>query len=64
MRWLINLWRERQRSIDLRILWPVCKEKAHDLDQAKAAFAMHAFHDPAWLCLGDAEIQRRISGLS
>ena len=64
MRWLINLWRERQRSIDLRILWPSCKEQAVDLDHAKAAFAMHAFHDPAWICLGDDEITRRINELS
>ena len=64
MRWLINLWRQRQRSIDLRILWPVCKEQADDLEHAKAAFAMHAFHDPAWVCLGDEEIKRRIDGLS
>lgn len=64
MRWLLNLWRERQRSIDLRILWPTCKEQASDLDHAKMAFAMHAFHDPAWLCLGDDEIRRQIDGLT
>jgi hypothetical protein len=60
----LNLWRERQRSIDLRILWPACKQNADDLDHAKAAFAMHAFHDPAWICLGDDEIKRRIDELS
>jgi hypothetical protein len=64
MRWLMNWWRQRQRSIDLSILWPVCKEKATDLDHAKAAFAMHAFHDPAWLALGDDEIKRQIDALS
>jgi hypothetical protein len=64
MRWLMNLWRERQRSIDLQILWPVCKENARDLDHARAAFAYHAFHDSAWLCLGDDEIKRRIDALS
>ena len=64
MRWLIDLWRQRQRAIDLRILWPACKENAADLDHAKAAFARHAFHDAAWTCLGEDEIKRRINELS
>jgi hypothetical protein len=64
MRWLMNWWRQRQRAIDLSILWPACKEQATDLDHAKAAFAMHAFHDPAWLALGDDEIRRQIDALS
>jgi hypothetical protein len=52
IRWLMNWWRARQRQIDLEILWPTCKELAPDLDHAKAAFAVHAFNDTAWLCLG------------
>jgi hypothetical protein len=64
MRWLIRYWRQRQRSIDLSILWPACKEQAHDLDRAKAAFAWHAFHDPAWLALGEDELKRQIDALS
>jgi hypothetical protein len=64
MRWLLNLWRSRQRAIDLDILWPTCKEQAADLNHAKAAFAMHAFHDRAWLVLGDDEIKRRIDALT
>ena len=64
MRWLMNLWRHRQRSIDLEILWPVCKENAADMDHAKVAFAFHAFHDRAWLILSDDEIKRRIDALS
>lgn len=64
MRWLIEWWRQRQRATDLAILWPTCKEQARDLDHAKMAFAMHAFHDPAWLCLGDEEIKQRIDRLS
>ena len=63
IRWLLDRWRARQRDIDLRILWPVCKENARDLDHAKAAFAYHAFHDGAWLHLGDAEIARQIEAL-
>ena len=64
MRWLMNWWHQRQRAIDLRILWPVCKENAQDLDHARAAFAYHAFHDQAWVCLGDREIERRIGELT
>ncbi len=64
MRWIINWWRGRQRQIDMDILWPVCVENARDLDRAKAAFAAHAFNDPAWLCLGVYEIKRRIDALS
>lgn len=64
IRWLIDRWRERQRAIDIEILWPSCKELVPDLDTAKVAFAYHAFHDKAWLCLGDAEIQRRIDELT
>jgi hypothetical protein len=64
MQWLINWWRARQRQIDLEILWPACREQAPDLDHAKAAFAVHAFHDRAWLALGEAEIYRRINELA
>lgn len=62
-RWIWNYWRRRQRQIDLEILWPACLKLGRDLDHAKAAFAVHAFHDPAWLCLGEAEIYRIIDHL-
>ncbi len=62
MKWLINWWHGRQRSIDLDILWPICCEQACDLDHAKMAFAVHAFHDPAWLALGDG-LHAAIDGL-
>lgn len=51
-----SFWRAHQRRIDLQILWPVCREEANDLDHAKAAFAVHAYHDPAWLELGEDEL--------
>jgi hypothetical protein len=35
------------------ILWPICLKGANDLDHAKAAFAVHCFHDPAWQELGE-----------
>jgi hypothetical protein len=44
------------RRFDLEILWPTCKKEAPDLDHAKAAFAVHAFLDDAWLCLGEKAI--------
>lgn len=63
MQTLANWWRERQRRIDLMILWPVCKEHATDLEHAKAAFAVHAFNDRAWLALGRPAIIKAIDKL-
>jgi hypothetical protein len=48
IKWLRRMWRVRQRSTDLDILWPACKSKAPDLNMAKMAFAYHALHDTAW----------------
>lgn len=63
IRWLLNFWHARQRSVDLDILWPTIKAQANSIDHARAAFAAHAFHDEAWLCLGETEIIRRIEAL-
>jgi hypothetical protein len=63
MRWLLRIWHRRQRSIDMQILWPSCRDLAPDLDHAKAAFAVHAYRDRAWLELGEDEIARVIDGL-
>ena len=49
IRILQNWWWARQRAVDLKILWPECKKQAPDLDHARAAFAVHAFNDPAWV---------------
>lgn len=62
-RWLMNWWYERNRRFDIAILWPICKERARDMDHARAAFAVHAFEDDAWLVLGEEEIIRRIGEL-
>lgn len=62
--WLLELHQARQRAIDLRVLWPACRSAAPDLDTARAAFAIHAMHDPAWLSLGEDEIIQRISELT
>jgi hypothetical protein len=61
--WLFSWWHERRRWIDLNILWPSYRAIAPDLNHAKAAFAVHAFNDAAWLVLGEAEIERIIDGL-
>ena len=63
MNWIYKLWYARLRRIDLKILWPVCKQKAEDLDHAKAAFAVHAFNDEAWKFLSHDEIVKRIDVL-
>lgn len=57
-------YNERRRQIDLQILWPTLKERARDLDHAKAAFAYHCLNDPAWQPLGEDEIMRRIEALT
>jgi hypothetical protein len=54
----------RRRKIDIEILWPMCKEQATTLDDARAVFAHHALHDSAWRRLGEAEIVKRIGELS
>jgi hypothetical protein len=64
IRWLIRHWHARQRAIDLDILWPSCRDQATTLDHARAAFAVHAFNDPAWIELGEDEIYRRIYELT
>ncbi len=61
-RWLGNRLAARRRQLDLEILWPTCRAVG-DVDLARVAFAVHAFHDPAWLRLGEDEIKRIIDGL-
>ena len=64
IRWIIRRWHARQRAIDIEMLWPSCRRLAGDLDRARAAFALHAFHDAAWLELGPDGIAAVIEGLS
>jgi hypothetical protein len=61
--WWVANWHRGQRSADLRFLWPACKQLAPDLDRAKAAFAVHAYNDEAWLALGEDEVYRQIDAL-
>lgn len=62
--WLFALLHWQQRRIDLQILWPICRDKAKSLDHARAAFAVHAFNEIAWMCLGEEEVKRRIGELT
>jgi hypothetical protein len=62
--WAYDHWCASRRRIDLKILWPSCKEAAGgDLDHARALFAVHAYSDPAWNVLGTVVIHRIIDGL-
>jgi hypothetical protein len=60
IRWLQGLWYAQCRKTDMQILWPICVEQACDLDHAKAAFAVHAFNDPAWMFLGRDAVRQII----
>lgn len=62
--WITRRRQARQRALDLKILWPSCRDLAPDLDHARAIFAVHAFNDPAWLYLGESEIVRIIDTLT
>jgi hypothetical protein len=64
IKWVMGQWYAHNRHIDLAILWPCCKSAAPNLDNARAAFAVHVFNDPSWLVLGQDEIKRRINEIS
>lgn len=61
---IMKWWRARQRKIDIEMLWPICKQGASDLDHARAAFAMHVFHDEAWMAdFNEDELIERLEAL-
>lgn len=60
---IMGWWNARRRQIDIDILLPICLQGANDLDHAMAAFAMHAFNDPAWRALGQRELERRLDAM-
>lgn len=62
--WAVDLWRARQRDIDLQVLWPACYRNARDIEHAKVAFFRHAMQDKAWACLGEDEVFSRVHGLT
>jgi hypothetical protein len=59
-----ELYYRRLRRLDMEILWPSMLRDAKNLDHAKAAFAVHAMNDPAWLILGEDAIVAFIESLS
>jgi hypothetical protein len=48
IQWVMQIWREAQRRVDLQMLWPSCKRHAPDLEHAKAVFYWHTMQDEAW----------------
>ena len=64
IRWFLGLWYARLRRIDIELLRPTCRDQARNIDHAKAAFAVHAFNDRAWLFLGHDKIIEIIDGLA
>ncbi len=55
---------QKQRKYDVDILWLAIKNQSpNDINHAKAAFALHCFHDSAWLYLGNDEISKQIGEL-
>jgi hypothetical protein len=67
IQWVMHGWFAWARTYDQMVLWPSLKRIAHerggDIRHARAAFALHAMYDPAWLCLGHEEIIHRIDEL-
>jgi hypothetical protein len=66
LRWAalaLDAWHARQREIDVAILWPACLRASETVGEAMEIFAVHAYNDPAWLCLGHEGIGEAISML-
>jgi hypothetical protein len=49
LRFILWPWWAMQRRWDLKLLWPALKSEAHNPDEAKAAFALHAMMSPCWI---------------
>lgn len=60
---IMGCWQAQQRRADVYILWPSITKNAPNSTKARAAFALHAFNDPAWLALGKEELLRQIDAL-
>ncbi len=61
--WVWARWYARCRRLDVQLLWPSCLAQAPNLNMARAAFAIHAFADPAWTALGTQELVRSVAAL-
>jgi hypothetical protein len=38
---------------DLKVLWPIIKDRAQNLEHARLGFIIHTTTDPSWCCLLD-----------
>jgi hypothetical protein len=47
---------QRNRSIDIDVLWPILRDRAESLDMAKNAFRLHVSVDSAWRHVSPVEI--------
>jgi hypothetical protein len=64
LRLIVSPFWALQRRIDMKVLWPACKAQAKNLDEARAAFAAHAFCDACWIdYYGEKALRRHIDTL-
>lgn len=63
IKYIMNLWHKRQRDLDIKILWPICKKRTLCLAEAKGIFMVHCFMDPAWNYLDDKTLADYIDEL-
>lgn len=45
---IIKWWRRRQRTLDIELLWPSCKQQTKTRLDAEAVFRVHMEMDPAY----------------
>lgn len=62
--WIVRRWHQRQRQLDIDILWPACRNGTADISIAREAFLWHAANEPAWQALSETEFNKIIDGLT
>ena len=60
---IISWWRHRQRRIDVKILWPICKAQTTSIGDARKVFYVHCMMDTAWRSLPLDDIINEINAL-
>jgi len=63
MGWFKRIWYWRLRQVDQRILWPLCRSIAPNIEMAREAFLLHARNDYAWAILSEKEINKIVGQL-
>ncbi|WP_141740124.1 hypothetical protein [Bosea sp. BIWAKO-01] len=61
MRFIMQHWQDRQRQVDIEVLWPACLRNSRVVGCTRRAFTIHALNDPAWTVLGTGEILRQVA---